>query len=199
MSIHQIMDEVTGSDSWKVLYIDGLHVATGASGMTGANAGSTFDGYVNINNLSVYGSLIQPSGPGGGFSTSSEVLLSGNLTGAFSTPYVCRVTRFLSNNSGVGNLISLHLPANIQTNSVATTLVFDTALPVGYRPIVNATCSQLIQVDDNNVVVLGTVTISDVGVITIGVGASQNAFTNAGGCGLPADVFVSFSTSSNTT
>lgn len=144
---------------------------------------------LSVNNI-VY------TGNSPGFVSSEEVLLTGNFTGAINTPYTCRLTKFKSNVSGVGNLISLHLPAIVLSADASEVISFDQPIPVSYLPINAVGLTQFIQVDDNNTLLLGTFNIEN-SVFNISVGAGQNPFSGSGGTGLGQDQYISWSTSSN--
>lgn len=87
----------------------------------------------------------------------------------------------------VGGLVRLNWSAQSATSN-ATSLTI-TGLPAAITPV-NTSPPELCRVIDNGTTQLGTASVTSLGVITFGVGATAGSFTNSGTKGFPAGGIV---------
>jgi len=146
------------------------------------------------NNLEVLGNL-SVSGSSNVGGESDDVTVTTTLTGAISDAYIYHVT---SLEIDTVKHVTLHLPADVQSGSMADVINITASLPVGFLPVNSGSSSFPIIVNDSNVLVYGTLTINGgSGAMSIGVGAGSANFGAGSNCGLPYDVYVSWDLSSN--
>jgi hypothetical protein len=162
---------------------------------------------LNINDLKVNGvatgigftgstgstGSVGPTGPVGG--SSSDTLLSGTISGAFSDTYVYRITSIVN---GSVTHVMLHFPSDVQHATSADILNFSAVIPSNLRPKAGSNVLFPIIVDSNSALSLGLLTINaSAGSISMGVGAGGGNFAGTGFAGIPGDIFISYDLSNN--